>query len=111
MNDLKNWVIDQLTYWNNYDYTRVCYGASYPTVEANKKVLTDVLEKIREIEQKTTVQANVTTVSDCPAEVKVGILEELVKKCYSEAHSELAEDTVEQIEAMFGKEALEEMFK
>jgi hypothetical protein len=51
-------------------------------------------------------KVNVTTISDCPAEVKVGILEELVKKCYSEARSELAEDTVEQIENMFGKEEL-----
>ena len=56
-------------------------------------------------------KVNVTTISDCPAEVKVSVLEELVKKCYSEAHSELSEDTVEQIEDMFGKEALEEMFK
>lgn len=54
-------------------------------------------------------KVNVTTISDCPAEVKVSVLEELVKKCYFEARSELSEDTVEQIEDMFGKEALEEM--
>lgn len=51
MNELKNWVIDQLTYWNNYNYTSVCYGVSRYEVDANKKVLTNVLEKIREIEK------------------------------------------------------------
>lgn len=52
MDELKNWVIDQLTYWNNYDYRSVCYGPSHCEVEAKKKVLTNVLEKIREIEKK-----------------------------------------------------------
>lgn len=55
MDELKNWVIDQLTYWNNYDYSNqpmVCYSISYHEVEANKKVLTNVLEKIREIEKR-----------------------------------------------------------
>ena len=52
MNELKNWVIDQLTYWNNYDYTAVCCGISCYEVETNKKVLTNVLGKIREIEKK-----------------------------------------------------------
>lgn len=66
---------------------------------------------VKELETKVSAKANITTISDCPSEVKVRILEELVKKCYNEAHSELAEDTVEQIEDMFGKEALEEMFK
>lgn len=63
---------------------------------------------IKELEDKVNAKANTTTISDCPAEVKVGILEELVKRCYSEARSELSEDTVEQIQDMFGKEALED---
>ena len=52
MDELKNWVIDQITYWNNYNYDMVCYGTSYHEVELRKKVLTEMLEKIREIEQK-----------------------------------------------------------
>ena len=51
MEELKNWIIDQLSYWNNYDYSRVCYGVSYQVVETNKKVFTQVLTKIREIEK------------------------------------------------------------
>ncbi len=57
MNDLKNWVIDQLAYWNNYVYNSVCFGPSYYEVEANKKVLTKVLGKIREIEKKDSCQS------------------------------------------------------
>ena len=52
MNELKNWVIDQLTYWNNYDPRCVCYGHSVYEVNANKAVLTNVLEKSREIEKR-----------------------------------------------------------
>ena len=52
MKELKDWVIDQLTYWNNYCPMCVCYGPSIYEVDANKKVLTTVLEKIREIEKR-----------------------------------------------------------
>ena len=52
MEELKNWIIDQLSYWNNYNYNAVCYGPTYQEVEANKKVFTNVLTKIREIEKR-----------------------------------------------------------
>ena len=52
MNELKNWVIDQLNYWNNYNPMCVCYGPSIYEVDANKKVFTEVLGKIREIEKR-----------------------------------------------------------
>lgn len=52
MDELKNWIVDQLVYWNNYDPRSVCYGYSVYVVEANKKVLTQVLEKIRAIEKE-----------------------------------------------------------
>ena len=52
MNELKDWVIDQLAYWNNYDFRCVCYGHSIYEVNANKEVLTNVLKKIREIEKR-----------------------------------------------------------
>lgn len=50
MEELKNWVIDQLTYWNNFDPRNVCYGPSWVEVQQKQVVLTSVLEKIREIE-------------------------------------------------------------
>lgn len=51
MNELKNWVIDQLNYWNNYNPMCVCYGPSMYEVNIKKKVFTEVLGKIREIEK------------------------------------------------------------
>lgn len=52
MKELKDWVIDQLTYWNNYNPIGMCYGKSIYEVNATKQVLTTVLEKIREIERR-----------------------------------------------------------
>ena len=52
MEELKNWIIDQLGYWNNYDFRTVCYGPSYQEIETKKKVFTQVLTKIREIENQ-----------------------------------------------------------
>lgn len=52
MNELKDWVIDQLAYWNSYNPMCVCYGPTMYEVNAKKKVFTEVLEKIREIEKK-----------------------------------------------------------
>lgn len=52
MEELKDYLLDRISYLENYNPSFVCYGPSLYEIEIKRKTLQDVLDKLREIEKR-----------------------------------------------------------
>ena len=52
MEELKDYILDRISYLEKYDPSLYCFGLPFYEIEIKIKTLQDVLDKLREIEKK-----------------------------------------------------------